>query len=100
EFVSVLPLAREVQAKPILLDALAGLARLYRESSKLEDAYLLSLMVASHPASTPEAAERASCLIGELEAQLSPEQLRAVAEQFAGETLELLADHILADEQA
>lgn len=98
ELVSVLLPAMEMQAKPILLDAFAGLARLYRESGRLEDAYLLSLVVASHPASTPEAAERANGLTGELEAQLSPEQLRSARERSAGQSLEAVVDYILADE--
>lgn len=77
-------MALDFQAIPLALDALVGLAYLAAQAGQSEQAVELSICVSCHPASTQEAKERAEQLIAELEAQLTPEQLKAFQSQEAG----------------
>ncbi len=80
-FLQALQMALEVQAIPLALDALVGLAYLATQAGQAEQAVELSICVLCHPASTQEAKDRAEQLIAELETQLTPEQIEAAKAQ-------------------
>ncbi len=67
-------LAQENQAPPNVLDALVGLAMLDMAENLHERAILTAGLVLEHPASMPDARERAEKLCQEIEVKLSPEQ--------------------------
>ncbi|GIK43384.1 MAG: hypothetical protein BroJett011_72170 [Chloroflexota bacterium] len=74
-FLKALSLALEVQAIPLALDALVGMAYLAARAGQAEQALELSICVSCHPASTQEARDRAEHLGLELERQLTAQQL-------------------------
>jgi tetratricopeptide (TPR) repeat protein len=80
-FLQALQMALEVQAIPLALDALVGLAYLATQAGQAEQAVELSICVLCHPASTHEAKDRAEQLIAEQETQLTPEQIEAAKAQ-------------------
>jgi predicted ATPase/transcriptional regulator with XRE-family HTH domain len=80
-FLKALPMALEVQALPLALEALVGLAYLAAQAGQAEQALERSICVLCHPAATQAVKERAEQLVVELEAQLSPPQIEAVGVQ-------------------
>jgi hypothetical protein len=94
-FLEALPMALEVQATPLALDALIGLAHLEARAGQAEQALELALCVSYHPASTQEAKERAGQLCAELAAQLQPRQLEAVRARARSRSFEVMAKELL-----
>ncbi|UCC99563.1 MAG: tetratricopeptide repeat protein, partial [Phycisphaerales bacterium] len=94
-FLEALPMALEVQAIPLALDALIGLAYLAAQAGQVERALELSICVSCHPASTQEAKDRAGELGAELEAQLTSEQLEAVQSRAQVKSLDAVVREIL-----
>ena len=88
-------MALEVQAIPLALDALIGLAYQAARAGQAEEALELSICVLRHSASTQEAKDRAEQLGAELETQMTSEQLEVVqsrtqAKRFDAAVKELL----------
>lgn len=76
-FLQALRMAMEVEAMPLALDALVGLAYLQVQAGQVEQAQELSICVLQHPAGTQETKNRAKCLWAELERQRPPRQIEA-----------------------
>jgi tetratricopeptide (TPR) repeat protein len=94
-FLDALQLAMELQAIPLALDALMGLAHLQAQTGKAEAALELSICVASHPSSTQEAKDRAGQLRVQLETQLTPGQVAAAQERAGAATFDALVTELL-----
>jgi tetratricopeptide (TPR) repeat protein len=94
-FLEALPMALEVQAIPLALDALIGLAYLAARAGQAEQALALSSCVSCHPASTQEAKDQAAQLGADLEAQLTTEQLEAVQARAQAKSLEVTVRELL-----
>jgi tetratricopeptide (TPR) repeat protein len=97
-FLDALQLAMEVQAIPLAMDVLTGLAYLQAQAGEAEQALELAICVLCHPASTQEAKERAEQLVAELETQLMSEQLEAVQARAQVTSFEALVTEFLATE--
>lgn len=71
-FKDALALALEIQAVPLLLDALAGLALLMITEGNSDQEFVLELLalILNHPASSQDTRDRAARLLAELEPQL------------------------------
>lgn len=91
-----LSMAWQMQAIPDVLTALVGLAqwsaRTALEEETLQVTLSATLFIASHPAATPKAKERARCLQSELETRLSPVLIEAAREKKQVVSLEELAN--------
>ena len=80
--------ALEIQALPILLDALAGLATLDAERGQHERALEWVIHILQHPSSTQDTRNRSERLQTELEAQLPKQQIEAIKLRAQSITLE------------
>ncbi len=94
-FLDALQLAMELQAIPLALDALMGLAHLQARTGKAEAAFELSICVASHSSSTQEAKTRADHLRAELRSQLTPQQIEALQARAQIKSLDVLVTELL-----
>jgi tetratricopeptide (TPR) repeat protein len=94
-FLEALPLALEVQAIPLALDALMGLAYLAARTDQAEQALELSICVSCHPASTQEAKDRAEQLGVELEPQMTAQQLEIAQARARTKSLEATVRELL-----
>lgn len=74
--------AKEAQARPIMLDVIVTLAQLQMQAANAEQALGLALLVLDHPASTYEAKERAGRVCAEASVHLTASQALA-ARQWA-----------------
>ncbi len=89
-FLEALPMALEVHAIPLALDALVGLAYLAARADQAEQALTLSIYVSCHPASTQEAKDRAEQLCVELETQLTTQQIEIIQAQIQTRSLDAI----------
>ena len=89
-FGQAVKIAFENQSPPNVLGALAGLAALDVKDGRHEQALEMTLFVLTHPASTQETRSRAEKLRAELEAQLTPEQIKAAQSRARSMTLDSL----------
>jgi tetratricopeptide (TPR) repeat protein len=87
-FQKALQIAARVRAIPIALFALAGLATLYAQEGKTEQAFALLTYLYAHPSSNQQTKERAELLCRELEAQISPPQIEAARAHAQALTLD------------
>jgi hypothetical protein len=74
-----------------MLDALVGLAHLDARSGNNEQAWELSYSILKHPSSTQETKDRASQVIVEAENRLNAEQVQAIKQRVASQSLEEIA---------
>lgn len=100
-FSQALRLAMEIEAVPLALDALVGMAALRLEAGGLEPERVLAILtlVLNHPAGSRENQDRAAGLLAGLEPQLAVE---AVAAAWAGAqalTLEMAVEEVLQREK-
>ncbi|HMD82822.1 MAG TPA: hypothetical protein VKE92_16005, partial [Anaerolineales bacterium] len=70
--------ASEIQALPILLDALVGLATLAAQSGQHERALQWAVHILQHPSSTQDTRNRTEGLRLELETQLTAQQIETI----------------------
>lgn len=94
-FLEALPMALEVQAIPLALDALIGLAYLDAQAGQAEQALELSICVLCHPASIQEAKDRAEELGAELETQLTPQQIEVAQASARAKSFDALVAELL-----
>lgn len=80
--------ALEIQALPILLDALVGLATLDAKRGQHERALEWVFHILEHPSSTQDTRNRTERMQKELEAQLSQQQIEAIKLRAQSITLE------------
>jgi predicted ATPase/DNA-binding XRE family transcriptional regulator len=90
-----LRIATEIQGIPVALDTLAGFASLQAKQGDLEYALELVLIVSNHPASLQESKNRASDLRADLEAQLTPTQIKTIQAHAGEKTLEAVVGDLL-----
>jgi predicted ATPase/transcriptional regulator with XRE-family HTH domain len=90
-----LRIATEIQGIPVALDTLAGFASLQAKQGDLEHALELVLIVSNHPASLQETKNRASDLRADLEAQLTPTQIKTIQAHAGEKTLEAVVGDLL-----
>jgi len=88
--------SHKIDAIPVCLAIFVGMANLYHQLGEAEKAAKLASLVHIHPSTDEEARQRASTLLGQLEAQLgatwlAPIQQTVTAEQFAAFIAEALA---------
>ncbi len=88
-FLETWPMALEVQAIPLALDALIGLAYLAEQTGQAEQALELAICVSCHPASTQDAKDRAEQLSVALETELTPQQLEAAQSRARTRTFDV-----------
>ncbi|CAG0946887.1 partial Putative HTH-type transcriptional regulator, partial [Anaerolineae bacterium] len=74
-FEEAIKMGMEIQAIPLVLDALIGLAGLHAQAGENEQSLEFAICVANHPAATQEAKSRAEKLVAELTPRLSPQQI-------------------------
>jgi predicted ATPase/DNA-binding SARP family transcriptional activator len=93
-FCAALQMARDVQAIPIALDALVGLARLLAHDGERELPCEVASQILNHPASTAEARRQARQL--EIELSCSPQSAGAPHSASEYRSFETLIDAMLA----
>ncbi len=91
-FLQTLPMGLEIQAIPLALDALVGLAELQAQTGQVDQALEFLTCVLHHPAGIHETRNRAGQLVVQLEARLSPCQL----EQAQAKPLEMIVQEAAA----
>lgn len=95
-YLDAIRIAREANAVPILLDALAGFANLQILTGEATQAFVIAEHVLSHPASTREAKEIAERLIHESNSNHSDHQIPCISEDISSGSLEALVTGLLA----
>lgn len=95
KYLDALSLALHVQAIPIALDALVGLARLDIKTGELEQAFELLSLVQHHPASTEETKECAEHLMLEVEPALTLEEVHQLRAMEPVQNLDSIANGLL-----
>jgi hypothetical protein len=88
--------AREAQIAPVVLDALLGVAAHRMREGDAESALELVLHVLRDPAGTQDTHDRAGHLRAEVEAQLPAQQIEAISARAQCQTLDSLAQNLLA----
>lgn len=86
--------ALSIQAIPMFLDALAGLATLETQEGRHEQALEWVMQIIEHPASTQYTRNSIEKLRAELEVKLSPETIEAVKLRVQSLTLEQIAERL------
>jgi hypothetical protein len=84
-----------IQAALVALDALMGLAMLRAQEGAGKVALEWVAHVLQHPASTQEARERAGQFRVKLEAQLTPQQIKAALAQAQTRSFEMVVQELL-----
>ncbi len=95
-FHDALRLAMELQATPLALDALMGLAHVHAEAGGPEQAMELSMRVLEHPAGTQDCKDRAGRLRARLETRLAAQQIQAALSRAQAKALDARAAEVLA----
>jgi tetratricopeptide (TPR) repeat protein len=90
-----LHIATDIHGTPVVLEALAGFASLQAKQGAWERALELILLVLNHPASLQVTKERASVLRAELEAQLTPLQIKTIQARTGENTIEAVVKDLL-----
>jgi len=90
-----LHIAIDIHGTPVVLEALAGFASLQARQGDREHALGLLLVVLNHPASLQTTKNRASDLLEELEAQLTPLQIEAIQAHAKEKTLEAVVEELI-----
>ena len=94
-FYEALRLAHEIQAVPVELDVLVGLAAIMRQAGEKPGRVCELLgLIQHHPASTGAAKDRAKHLLAELEPRF-PAQARAARERAPARTFEAIVEELL-----
>ena len=86
--------ASEIQALPMLLDAVAGLAALDAARGRHERALEWTLHILQHPSSTQGTRNRTEGLRLQLESQLTPQQIEAIRLRGQSITLEAILQEL------
>jgi predicted ATPase/DNA-binding SARP family transcriptional activator/Tfp pilus assembly protein PilF len=94
-FLEALERESDTRRRPILLDALAGLACCLAGGGEEAEALGLARLILEHPAATHETRERALSLEAELLEELAQETIAAAQAHAEGRTLERVVEEIL-----
>jgi predicted ATPase/transcriptional regulator with XRE-family HTH domain len=93
-FQQALQIVVRIQATPIALCALTGIAALHAKNGATERAYELATYCWQHPSSNWQTKDRAERLRADLEARLTPEQIEAARSRAQSMTLDSLAQEL------
>jgi tetratricopeptide (TPR) repeat protein len=88
-------IAQETLLGPNALDALLGLARVWLETGKADQALEIAALVLAHPACTQESKDLASLVIFDAAMLLGPDQAHAIREISKQQTLESLVQRLV-----
>jgi tetratricopeptide (TPR) repeat protein len=94
-FERALNIAAHIQANPITLDALTGIAVLYARQGTGERAYELASFCCKHPSSDQQTKDRAEKLQAELELQFEKQWTESIQERMQAKTLDDIAREIM-----
>jgi tetratricopeptide (TPR) repeat protein len=89
-YLDALRQAMEVQAAPLALEALSGLAQWHLQAGEAEQALLLAYFILGHAAGTQETKARAGRLRSQAEAKLTPPQIGTICQQASADSLETI----------
>ena len=90
-----LRIAADIHGTPVALEALAGFASLKSKQGDIEHALELLFIIFDHPASLQETKNRATHLLTELEAQLTPLQIETIQAHAGEEGFETVVEDLL-----
>lgn len=90
-----LHIATDIYGTPVVLDALAGFASLQAKQGDRERALELVWVVLNHPASLQVTKDRAGVLRAELEAQLTPLQIKTFQARIGENTFGEIGEDLL-----
>jgi tetratricopeptide (TPR) repeat protein len=89
-------LANQIEAMPIVVDALVGLADLHALEGDAEGALKLAQFVLDQPASKAKTKEFARCLVDRAYGQMAPEQVKAARLWASGQPAQKVVESYLA----
>ena len=87
--------AMNAHATSIAIETLVGMAQLFVQLGKVDQAYELSRHVLNHPGSMQETKDRASQVISEAENRLNHKQIEAIKEGTKNQSLEAITEMFL-----
>src|SRR5262249_12627110 len=90
-----LRISAEIHGIPVALYALVGMAGLLAKNGKVEHALGITMIVSNPPASSHDTKNRATRLRGELEAQLTKQQVEAALARTQMQTFETVINAVL-----
>jgi tetratricopeptide (TPR) repeat protein len=90
-----LRIATEIHGTPVVLYALIGIASLLAKRGDTEQALELTMIISKHPAGSHDTRNRAAHLSAELEAQLTPTQIKATQAHAGERTFEAVVDTLI-----
>jgi hypothetical protein len=90
-----LRIGAEIRGMPVVLEALVGLASLRGKRGETQSALKLLLIVLSHPACDQEIKNRAIALQAELEALLSPTEIKTIQVHAGEKKFEVIVEDLL-----
>jgi tetratricopeptide (TPR) repeat protein len=93
-------IAQEALLGPNALDALLGLARVWLQMDKVDQALELAVHVLAHAACTQESKDLASLVIFDAAMQLGPDQAHAIRERSMHQSLDSLVQRLVGPSQA
>jgi predicted ATPase/transcriptional regulator with XRE-family HTH domain len=97
-FVETLPITMDAKAWPLVMDILVGLAELYSQTGKVEQAGKLSSYALQHYASIAETKNRAVRVAQASEDRSPDGQFKKISEWAKGQSLESIVSEILGEE--
>ena len=83
-----LRVAKEAASTPLMLDALAGLAELNKQTGNFERALEHSLLISNHAACSQETRDRVRRIIETIESRLDPQRIHTINERVSTLSLE------------
>lgn len=89
--------AMDIEAAPLVLDVLLGVATLLTTTGEPKRALEILALLLTHPASSRETQDKAALLLAELEARLPTETVSTIQESAGVKTLGLVVQEILQD---
>jgi len=88
-------IASEVKGTPLILESILGMAHVRVKQGNPEEGYKMLLVVLNHPATYQETRNRAIVLQAELEAQLSPAQIKMIQARIGKRAFEVVVKDLL-----
>jgi predicted ATPase/DNA-binding SARP family transcriptional activator len=99
-FEEAFKMGMEIQALPLVLDALVGLASLCARAEENEPALEFAICVVNHPAATQETRSRAEKLIAELTRRVGAPQIETMQAQVRQKNLNDIIERVELSERA
>jgi len=94
-FLEALQISHDANSIPIAVDSLLGLAQVYLQDGELERVLELLHHIVHHPSSSQETKDHAYRLRAEMEAQLTPIQIKTIQAHAAEKTFDVVVEDLL-----